>query len=353
MKAGNDGGGDWSGGSMGDTKHALLGGLAPSGVEQRPTRRAVAWRWLRRIAALAVLVATSRYLWRAMAGGSGHLDWQSLDLMPLASAVALCTVSGLLGGWVWQLILSALGHRLSLSDCEFIHTASAFPKYLPGFAWQIAGKAYLTRRRGVPTDVVAVGLALEFGGLVLTSAVGALLLAPSTAISSLPYTIPRWTLVGLAGFGAAALVALPGLVRFYQLRILHSVSASVLRPRAIVLGLALGIVCVAWGLLSASLGLTIRSLSSEASLTPGPVVWAMMTSFMASYAAVFAPAGLGVRESVLAALLSARLPSDLAAVVAVLSRLVFVTSEILAFAIVSVARCGVHWISKRSIARLG
>ena len=67
-------------------------------------------------------------------------------------------------------------------------------------------------------------------------------------------------------------------------------------------------------------------------LTDWPlVIGALAASFVVSLVVLFVPAGLGVRESAIAALLGTVLPPGLAVVVAIVSRIVLMLSELAGF----------------------
>ena len=207
-------------------------------------------------------------------------------------------------------------------------------KYLPGYAWQILGKAYLCRVQGLPMGPVAVGIGLEFGTVILTGVWVALVTAPSAWLELLgvgQLVGWRWPLAAALG---AFLVGLPWCLRLVFERIemvrrrTESIRVSV-RP----LWWMLLWMILAWLLLGLAVYGLIASLSTI-HLGQWPAVtsgWA--ASAILSLVVVFVPMGIGVKESALTFFLSPLLPAALAAVVAVLARVLTILGEALCFVI--------------------
>lgn len=315
--------------------------------------------WLRvarAVAALVVIGASVYYLAR-VAGQSGeHLEWGALRLEagPLAISLGLTVFCVGLGGWAWQLILAGLGYALSLDACLAIQTTSNLAKYVPGYAWQVLGKAYLTRRADVPTRSVALALALEFGGLLLTGLLVALAFMPAHA--SLP-GLGRLPVGWRAALGAtllAILLILPRLLRIWRARATRPGAQCAIgvgaRPTRVWGGLA--VMLVAWVLFGVAFGQIIGTLH-PASRGEWPLsIYSLTVSFVVSLLAVFVPGGIGLREGIMTYVLSVRLPTGVALAAAVLSRLILVLSELIAFGAVR-AWHAVQGRCKRSITPKG
>ena len=295
-------------------------------------RRRTVWKTVGRIVGLLLAAGSAYYLVRTVWQHLGEIGWSSLHLAPgpLLASLGLTTLCVMAGGWTWQLVLGSLGYVLPLTECLRIHTTSNLAKYIPGYAWQLLGKAYLTRRQEIPTAVVSFGVLLEMGCLLLTGILVALVFMPEEAQLPLvgsPSAIAR---IGLASCVVVVLVALSQSPRIF--------SGKRRRPKWLVvlqhptrLWLALLVMAGAWVLFGIAFGCLARALADQGVVDWGLSIYALTASFLVSLAALFVPGGLGVREGIMVYALSSRLPTGRAALVAILSRLVLTASELLAF----------------------
>jgi len=292
--------------------------------------------WVRTVAAALVVGASFLYLGYSLLRGLKQLDLAQLQVrpLPLLLAFVLYGVASLLGAACWSLILDSLGQNLPVRTNVRIHFSAAIVKYLPGYVWQILGKAYLCNQQGLPAGPIGVGIALEFASVILTGLWVAVLTLPRQWLHvwGVGFLWPwRWPALAVL---TSLCIALPwlltrGLERLGQRR--QRAQHIIIRPRS--LWLMLVLMVAAWVVL----GLTLHALA--ATLYPLPLTelpfatfcWAVSSLF--SLAVVFVPMGIGVKEGLLAFLLGARVPMALAAVIAVLARLVSIASEALFFLI--------------------
>ena len=138
-------------------------------------------RWLRTVAAPLVMLLCFFYLGRTLWLGAQQVDWSQVTVRPgpLILSAALFALATLIGGLCWSLLLEGLGQHASLRANLKTHLRANVAKYLPGYAWQILGKAYLCKVQGLPMGPVAVGIGLEFVTVILTGAWVGLVTAPS------------------------------------------------------------------------------------------------------------------------------------------------------------------------------
>ena len=291
-------------------------------------------RGVRVAAALIVVGLSFFYLGNNIVRGLDQVELSKLRLqpIPLALSLSLFMISNFLGGWCWSLILDGLGQKLPLRVNFKIHLSANIVKYLPGYAWQILGKAYLCNRQGVPGWIIGTGIALEFTCVVLTGLWVAGLALPQAwlyawgigtlslwrmpcvmALTVLLITSPWLLRRGLQGFGAGHV---PGIM-------IHRES----------LWLMLMLMVIAWLVL----GLAFYTFTSMLyPLSPADLpslTFSWVVSSILSLAVVFVPMGIGVKEGALAFLLGFRLPMALASVMAILVRVIVIVSEALCFLI--------------------
>ena len=320
----------------------MRGGWFPTKRTDAATERSAAprarWlRWLKSLIGLGVIGLSLRYvvLQVSRALAAAPLDTFNLDVRFVLAALGLMVICLGLGAWSWRLVLLALGHPLPLSVCARIHTTANLAKYIPGYAWQLLGKGYLTRREGVPTGVAACAVAVEMGCLLLTDALVALLFMPRQAV--IPYVGTLSTPLRLILLGAALLLAggLPPLLRWIAAtklaaRLHWAAHVERLAP----LWAALAVITLGWVLLSLSFSCILRALYPTLSLSGWLLgVYAFSLAFLVSFLVIFVPAGLGVRESALILILGTQLPDSVISVAVVLSRPVLIVSEVLGLAL--------------------
>jgi len=197
-------------------------------------------------------------------------------------------------------------------------------RYLPGKVWQVAGLAVLSRREGIPVSLgVSAGVLGQAFHLVGAAVVGAAALGALDGMA-----LGVWV-----GFGALAVfvvaTALPSLLRgafrlIFRVARLDPASAPapdpLFGPRWVVLHTLVW--CgygVAFAVLVRGLGLDGGTFALAASFS---------AAYLLGYLAIFAPAGIGVREGVLIALLRPSLGAA-AVGVAVLARVWMTLVELL------------------------
>lgn len=316
----------------------------PSG--EPPGRRLGGWP-----VRLGQLLLTGIVTWLILRGiGVGLDDLQGVDparwvprwgLFALSSAV-------LFGGYlmsagIWGRMVRDLGGpRLRLATAVRIFMIANLGRYIPGKLWQIAGLALLGRQKGVPpaiataAAVLGQGIALAAAALVgLTVLLGAgpgprllgmwLLggAALGLAIASFPPVLARieglW--LRLAGADAPTAVAAgPGMVfRWFILYVLN------------------------WGVYAISFWILVESFG----LPGGPARTgpAFAAAYVVGYLAFFAPAGIGVREGVLAGFLAPVTGPGPAGVLAVVAR-IWAT-------VVEVVPAVAMWLRHLALARRG
>jgi len=260
--------------------------------------------------------------WTAAKGISFHFSvgW-------LAGATLFCWAVWWLSALAWRTILAQLGRQLGILESYRAFTLSQMGKYAPGKVWMLVGRVWLAGQSGVPKRITFVSLMLETVLILITGALVGL-----TALSPV--------LRGGNGY------------LFLGLAIVVAVGAMFLHPRLFlpVVNLALrclkkepipsalswqGLLFVAalyfavWFTMGAAFYAFVRALT--------PVPWSHLPlvtgvyalSWVSGFLAVFAPAGLGVREGMLAYLLVQFLPEPAALAAALASRVWLMGCEVL------------------------
>jgi glycosyltransferase 2 family protein len=282
-----------------------------------------------RIGLLVVIVAACVIaLWANWQEVSGQL--RKLSVPVVVGAFALVTLAPILTLMGWRVLLEDLGTQLPLPPASSVFLVGQLGKYLPGSVWTVVAQAEMgaklavPRRRMAVVGILSIGLAVLTGCLLGIPAVQPLVASRGDAFS--------WWWVALA-------VAL-GCVLLWP-RLLNAIIARGLRllrreplehdlsGRAVALTSAWFV--AAW--VSTGMGTFVlaRSVAPEAPL--GPLLVTCIGGFaLASAAGMFSilvPAGVGVRDGVLALLLVTLMPLPAATAVVVVARFLAVLADLL------------------------
>lgn len=249
----------------------------------------------------------------------------------LIAALAVAVANLFLLGGAWVDLLRALGGSIGFLEGMRAWTWTNLGRYLPGRIWQISALTlYLRERRGLGGIGLASSLALQ----VLLLAVGG---AVVFAVLGVPLAAgnPLLVVAAVAAAAAGLFVALnPSLVTrgtAWMSRAMGEAPPAI-RPRPRALWRTAALVAVSWLVNGLSLWMLWRGAGGVAG--PGVIFWtgAYAAAYLIGYVALFAPAGLVVREGALAGLLVGLggVSGAAAAGIAILSRLLAVASELLA-----------------------
>ncbi|GAA4769327.1 lysylphosphatidylglycerol synthase domain-containing protein [Microbacterium gilvum] len=226
----------------------------------------------------------------------------------------------------WRAVLADLGHPLAPRPSLALFGVSQLGKYIPGGVWNIAAAADLGRahlipaRRSVAAMSVAVLISLVSG--VVVGAIG-FLVAPTPALA-------EWAWVMWAGLPLLVLLLPPVMNRLLALlwRVLRLAPLdTAFTSRGI--GIATGWSLLAWvaaGLSVAALAVGLGAPPSLSTIVQGTGGYAL--AWVAGFVVVFAPAGAGVRELVLAAALGGTLPSVAIVALVLASRVVLTAVDL-------------------------
>lgn len=303
-------------------------------VPTGPGRRALV-----RAAQLALTVLVTWLILERVDLGLSELARSREAIVPrwgwIAASCAVLAGGYGLSGWVWGRMVHDLGGpRLGTLDAIRIYLVANLGRYVPGKLWQIAGLALLARGRGVSpavaTAAAVVGQAVALAGATL---IGLLVgIGPADPLG-------RWRPVLVGGAAVVtAVVAIPALFRPLLRLWLRLVPGET--PADVRVGPYQGVRWLAlytlnWAGYALAFSLLVRGLS----LPGGPLELGppFAAAYVLGYLALFAPAGLGVREGFLVAFLAPTLGAGGAAIAAVAAR-VWTT-------VVEVVPAGAFWVA--------
>jgi hypothetical protein len=273
----------------------------------------------------------------ALAVRSIASNWQSLRAQPihwqispgiiLASVLVVFTAYAVLIE-AWRRVVLSMGERLPFFVAVRIWFLASLGKYIPGKVWAIAGAAVLAKRAGVDPSVAVAG-ALVLQALALASGAAAVAFTARDAFQALgPAALPiAALLLAVSAAGLLVLGSQPLLDRIS--RILPSSLPRVRAVRPGVLSLAFAANLLAWVLYGLALVLLAQGVLPGISISLPKAIGVFTCSYLAGFIALFAPGGLGPRESVFLLMLAGDIGLKPAAGLALASRLLLTGTEIL------------------------
>ena len=274
-----------------------------------------------------ILVGVAIALWRNWSAVSAELGKISIGALLLA--FVLTTMAPLATLMGWRVLLADLGTSLPPGPGASVFLVGQLGKYVPGSVWTVLAQAEMGARLKVPrrrmavVGLLSIGLAVLTGSLMGIPAVPRLLDRSGEAFS-------WWWVVLAAVLGAVLLwPRLLNAVIARGLRVLRREPLEHdLSGRAVVLTVFWFV--AAW--LCAGGGVLVLTLALAPSVALGPVLVATICGFaLASAAGMFSvlvPAGVGVRDGVLALLLVTLMPLSAATAVVVVARFLAVLADL-------------------------
>lgn len=246
-----------------------------------------------------------------------------ISLLPLAGSVGVLALGYAVSAALWgRMVREMGGPALPPRTSVPLFMVANLGRYVPGKVLQIAGLTWLAGRRGV-SPAVAAGAAILGQGVAL---LGATVVGLAAFFSpALDPGLRRWGWIGCGAVGIFVVAtAIPGVrdrARSLWARLASSRTGPPPAPPG---GAGFGLRWTAlytanWSLYAAAFWLLALGLVGwHPFLYVGP---AFAAAYVGGYLALFAPAGLGVREGLLAAFLAPVLEPETALGLAVAARL--------------------------------
>lgn len=290
----------------------------PDGSRRHPVRRA---RTV--VTVLVVLVVL-------VVGGAVVVDQRQemlaalreVGVLPAVAALLLTTAGVVMTGECWRVWLGSLCTPPPWHVSHRLFYVTQAGKYVPGAVWPYAAQAALAHRYGISRTAV-----LTASTLFLLTHLGTGVVVGVLGLGSLTTLTPRQGL--LYAIGAAAIVCLLPPVLGTGLRLLGRV-----RPWLVVgtptwgtTGRAVVVMLLAW----ACYGLSLFAIAVPLGVGPDALrllVGTFAAAWVAGFAAVAAPVGIGAREAVVALLLGPAIGAGAALTMAVMSRLALTVADL-------------------------
>jgi len=296
-------------------------------------------KWIRNASSVLLVAVSVYYLACTAFSYTGEINWRSnhLNWQSLLVSFALSLLSIGLGAIVWYLIICSLGSRLSIWSSWNVQVTSNLAKYIPGYAWQILGKAYLTQRYRVPSAVVILGIIIELAGLFLTGVLMALLSLPEALVKGTDltkhYEVQIQNLITTRPVLLVIISLIVLFIPYYFHFIIHflKLRAEHIRIRISFYWASLAVYLVAWLFHGLTLQTLISAIGEPIDGISTLTTFIMAISYIVSLLALFVPGGIGVREGVLVYFLAGSVSGGAAVMVAVMMRIIQILSELSAY----------------------
>ena len=293
---------------------------------------------LGRLVTILSLGFFAAFLWKQLGhagippGLATHWPW-------LAPALAIYLFTYLANPVAWRKLLTWAQRELSLGLCIAICLRSQFAKYIPGNVAQHVSRVYLAGVCGVPLMTAAATVTVE---TVFVFSVGIAIVLALTFGGVIdrrggPLDQNAWLLLLLGLIALAVPFLLPPLLRGTLRRLLRNRVQAVPTFRLPLRGTA---ACLAiYALNFVSLALVVNLVRAAAGVS-APSVFQVgacaIVAWLAGFITPGSPAGIGVRDTVMALSLSSLMPAADAGAVAVMHRLLTAFGDLLLFLVGSI-----------------
>jgi len=272
---------------------------------------------------LAVVLALLAVALKEQAGTLWHqVSRLPVPVVLLAFVFCLCGLFCSL--MVWRELLADLGSRLSIPEAFRIMFIGQLGKYVPGSIWPVLAQSELGADRGVPRTRSAVSVLLSYAVMTCSGVVVAMVTLPFATAGSIAQYFWILFLIPVA----AVLLSPPVLNRLLRL-VLRVSRRPVVQQSVSYRGLARTMVwaLAGWSFNGLMVYVLMRQLAGHPQGSLLVSVGAYSLSWAVGFLAVFAPAGAGVREAVMVAVLGARTTPATALTVALLCRALAVVAD--------------------------
>ena len=287
-----------------------------------------------------VLVFVGRRSWVLIA----NRNFSDISVCPgwLAASGLLYAFAWFPSVWFWRDMMRSMGEEPELLLCSKAYYAGHLGKYIPGKAGVLLIRsAYMKEaghRFGVAILTAAYETLIVMGvGLIVAGSLASLLI-PEMMLAESWKWIVHWRWLPAAVLLTLAITAIPVITWILSIvarKFAKSEnSESQLSSRQLSRGYL--VFAITWAIMGLSLGAALQSLSDDwLSLADWPL-WtaAISSSTVIGFFAIFTPGGLGVREGIMMEVLRIQpnISADDAALVAWLLRVVWLLTELAAFA---------------------
>jgi len=279
-------------------------------------RSALSW-----LAVLAILTFIGRHflgLWPDIKA----ISW-SFSLLPCGISVLLLVVSFILMAFTWLALAMGMGERISVLDGMTLYFFTSLGRYIPGKIWTVLGAASMAGQFNC--SALNIGSSMFYLTLINLQ-IGLLISISGGIFFGMGHDLEISVLYKVLLLAAVAVMLVGFVMNGRVIRLIQ----KILRRNMPLADISFKPMCAAyllvlthWVLESLAYYFLIRSFY-PLSFTDFPqLLYSVSASTTAGFLALFAPAGLGVREGVLIVLLGQFMPDTMATAATISSRVWF------------------------------
>ncbi len=291
---------------------------------------------------VALLGAVVWLVWRRLApelrgvSAADFARWRPAAGLLVLSTVGLVLLH-LAQAFLWRRVVIDVGSPAPDARTTVrVYFVSGLARFIPGTLWQFAGLAALGHEAGISALAAAAAGAIGNIAFLATGAVFLAFTLPSVAGGTellLGVVLAALAVAGVFVFtGTAAGARVRAWVSRRapaKLQPALELAARIRPVHALAWTLGYG---ACWILLGASYVVFVAAFVPAAAAHARELAGIMAASYLGGFLVLFAPAGLGVREGIMVALLAGIVPGPAAVVIAVAHRIWFFVAEGLALA---------------------
>jgi glycosyltransferase 2 family protein len=269
------------------------------------------------------------YLWRAV--GAGELALERASPGPIFVAVALLIAAYAAQASAWHLLVRAVGGNQKATVDGGCWAVSLLGKYIPGKVFNAVGRMMLYR--GSLPGAAGVTAALVVEVLLTLTAAACVALVMLVQVGGVAPTSAVVAAAVMAGGGLVATFStlFDRAAGWLSARVLRTPMPGTIAPMRRIAPFALHV--VSHLLMGAGLYALILGWHAAVSPPAAAIIGALCLSGIAGVAALFVPAGLGVREGVLVWMLVGFTTPAFAALIAVAARVWLTAGDAIAVAV--------------------
>ena len=288
----------------------------------------ILWKIVRWLLEVAVIILAAFYIGREIVENKAVVIDHLYDLNWGLLALAWLTYIGyfLTRSLAWRQIMSDLGVSLPLARASRIWFLSEFSRYIPGNVWSFLGRVYLAEKAGVAKKITAASLAIEMIFLVGSTTVFValyFLLLPYHAAAAY-----RWLF--LLAIPTVILLLTPKVLRNIINKLLKLMKKEPIKFKfsSAKLLIVLILFTLAWAFYGFGSYLTMAAVVGVGQFSIWWLASTFIVAWLIGYISIVTPMGLGVREGAVVAALSPLISDGLAGLVAVITRIWLMISEL-------------------------
>ena len=251
---------------------------------------------------------------------------ENFNLFPIILSLGLLLIFYVIHSIIWKIIIKNLGYEISIKKAIKIRSISEIGRYTPGKIWHFLGRAYFSKKVGIPKTTTLTSLVIETLSMMASAIAIFLLFSPGIVKMNAPAVL-LILLACLIILRSEKFNNLINKILIKKGKLKGKININIPWTSLIIILILYGI---SWIIIGTSLLLTIKSIFPEIryfSILNISGIFAV--SWVIGYISFLTPGGIGVREGTMTILLASQFPQPIAILVPIIFRILTVISELL------------------------